>query len=215
MRILISFALLVLALHSINCYNIIDNININKYRYFYLTQDELQAKIATDSNTLNCPSINQYYQTTAYNGSLALNSTLSSHNYVSIKFDALFNNVAKVVVPGGAIKQGQINVNGNITTFQTNVNSQYCNPQPSKVDGKTTVTVVQAHSGDLNMVFNPTNIGGIARFGVSNIQVDAVQCGQNAELSLATLTCVCSQGFAEALTVQVSQGPIYYIKQCI
>ncbi|KAL4477583.1 hypothetical protein ABPG74_002733 [Tetrahymena malaccensis] len=214
MRLLISLALLVLALNSINCKKqIIDNININKYRSFYLTQDQLKAQIATDPNTLNCPTINQYYETMAYNGSLALNTTLSSHNYVSIKFDAVFTNVAKVM--GGVNKQAQIIVNGNITAFSANVNSNYCNPQAGKADGKTTFTLVQAHSGDLNMVFNPTNIGGIARLGISNIQVDAYQCGQNAELNSTTLTCVCSQGFAEALTVKLSQGPIYYIKQCI
>ncbi|EAR96630.1 hypothetical protein TTHERM_00490980 (macronuclear) [Tetrahymena thermophila SB210] len=213
MRILISFALLLLALNSINCYNIIDNININKYRYFYLTQDQLSAQISTDSNALYCPTINQYYETMAYNASLSLNSTLSSHNYISIKFDAVFTNVARVM--GGAIKQAQINVNGNITTFQALANFNFCNPQASKVDGKTTFTVVQAHSGDLSMVFNPTNLGGIARLGISNIQVDAFQCGQNAELNLTSLTCVCSQGFAEALTVKQSQGPIYYIRQCI
>ncbi|KAL4477581.1 hypothetical protein ABPG74_002731 [Tetrahymena malaccensis] len=215
---IIALTLLVLALNSINCYTIIDSININKYSYLYLTQDELQAQIETDSNTYNCTAIDQYFETMAYNASLIQNYTLQSHNYVHITFDVVFLNIEKIL--GGVTKYGQVDVNGNTSSFSTNVVSDNykCmarSASSTKVDGKTSVSLVLAHSGDLDLTFSSNNLGVVARLGISNIQVDAFLCGQNAELDSSSLTCVCKSGYTSTTSAHGSPGHIYYEKQCL
>ncbi|KAL4496575.1 hypothetical protein ABPG72_015936 [Tetrahymena utriculariae] len=215
---LIALTLLFLAFNSINCYTLIDNININKYSYLQLTQDELQAQVATDSNSYNCIAIDQCFETMAYNDSLIQNLTLQSHNFVHITFDVAFINIERIM--GGVTKYGQVDVNGNTSTFSTKVVSDNykCMPRgasSSKVDGKTSVTYVLAHSGDLNLTFSSNNLGVVARLGISNIQVDVYLCGQNAELNSTSLTCVCKSGFSETTSAHGSPGHIYYEKQCL
>ncbi|KAL4496574.1 hypothetical protein ABPG72_015935 [Tetrahymena utriculariae] len=215
---LIPFCLLVLAFKCINCYTVIDNINVNMYSYLYLTQNKLQAQVITYSNTYNCTAIDQYFETMAYNASLIQNYTLQSHNYVHMTFDAAFINIEKIW--GGVTKYGQVDVNGNTSTFSTKVVSDNykCMPREvssTKVDGKTSVSLILAPSGDLDLTFNSNNLGVVARLGISNIQIDAYLCGQNAELNSTSLTCVCKSGFSETTNAYGSPGHIYYEKQCL
>ncbi|EAR96627.1 hypothetical protein TTHERM_00490950 (macronuclear) [Tetrahymena thermophila SB210] len=215
---LIALTLLILALNSINCYTVVDNINVSKHSYFYLTQDELESQLDTDSNTYNCTAISQYFETMAYNASLIQNYTLQSHNYVHITFDVAFLNIEKIW--GGVTKYGQVDVNGNTNTFSTKVvNDNYQCMQraagSTKVDGKTSVSLVLSHSGDLDLTFSSNNLGVVARLGISNIQVDIYLCGQNAELNSSSLICTCKSGYTEKTTAHGSPGHVYYEKQCL
>ncbi|EAR96629.1 hypothetical protein TTHERM_00490970 (macronuclear) [Tetrahymena thermophila SB210] len=215
---LIALTLLILAFNSINCATTVDNINISKHSYFYLTQDELESQLETDSNTYNCPAISQYFETMAYNASLIQNYTLQSHNYVHITFDVVFLNIEQIL--GGVTKYGQVDVNGNINTFSTKVvNDNYqCMERAAgstKVDGKKSVSLVLSHSGNLNLTFSSSNLGTVARLGISNIQVDTYLCGQNAELNTISLICKCKSGYTIKLTPHGSRGNVYYEKQCL
>ncbi|EAR96628.1 hypothetical protein TTHERM_00490960 (macronuclear) [Tetrahymena thermophila SB210] len=214
---LIALTLLILAFNSINCYTVVDHININKHSYSYLTQDELHTQLATDSNTYNCTAINQYFETMAYNASLIQNYTLQTHNYVHITFDVAFINIEKIWL--GVVKNGQVDVNGNTSTFSTKVtNGNYqCMERAAgstKVDGKTSVSLVLSHSGDLDLTFSSNNLGTVARLGISNIQVDTYLCGQNAELNSTSLICTCKSGYTQKTTPEGGRGNVYYIKSC-
>ncbi|EAR96632.1 hypothetical protein TTHERM_00491000 (macronuclear) [Tetrahymena thermophila SB210] len=192
-------------------------ITVNKYSYLYLSQPYLKSQMASDSNIYNCTAINQYFDTFAYNASLVQNITLQSHNYLHISFDVAFINIKEIW--GGITKYGQVDVNGQTTTFSTNVQTDdyKCMPRTNKyyVDGKTNVSMILPHSGNLNLTFSTNNLGSNARLGISNIVVDGILCGNNAELDQSSLTCVCKQGFKETLTSHGNPGHIYYEKQCL
>ncbi|KAL4477585.1 hypothetical protein ABPG74_002735 [Tetrahymena malaccensis] len=212
---LITFALLILSLNCINCYTEVDMITINQSSYLYLSQAQLKSEMASDSNIYNCTAINEYFETFAYNSSLVQNFTLQSHNYLHISFDVAFLNIKEVL--GGIIKYGQVDVNGQTTQFSTIVtyDNYKCIPNnPYYVDGKTNISITLPHNGNLNLTFSTSDLGSQARLGISNIAVNSILCGKNAQLDSSTLTCVCQQGYKETLTAYGSPGHIYYEKQC-
>ncbi|KAL4496577.1 hypothetical protein ABPG72_015938 [Tetrahymena utriculariae] len=197
---LINFVQLILALNNINCYTEIDLITVNKYSYLYLSQPYLKSQLVSDSNICNCTTIKQYFDTYASNVTLVQNITLQSHNYLHISFDVAFINIKEIA--GGITKYGQVSVYGQTTTFS------------ATVDGKTNVSMILPHNGNLNLTFSANNLGSQARLGISNVVVEGILCGQNAELDQSSLTCVCKQGFKETITSHGNPGNIYYEKQC-
>ncbi|KAL4477584.1 hypothetical protein ABPG74_002734 [Tetrahymena malaccensis] len=172
--------------------------------------------MVSDSNICNCTAINQYFDTITYNTSLVQNITLQSHNYLHISFDAVFINIK--LVTSNITQYGQVDINGQINTFSAMVGDEYnCMPKTNvfQVDGKTNFSKVLPHSGNLNLTFSKNNLDIHARLGISNIVVDAILCGNNAEINNSTLSCICKQGFTETITSHGNPGHVYYEKQCL
>ncbi|KAL4477586.1 hypothetical protein ABPG74_002736 [Tetrahymena malaccensis] len=192
-------------------------ITVSKQSYLYLSQPYLKSEMASDSNIYECMGINEYFETFAYNSTLVQNITLQSHNYIHISFDVAFINFKSTLV--NSIQYGQVDINGQTTTFSTTLtqNNYQCIPKGNikNIDSKSQVSIILKHQGDLQLAFSAINFGSLARLGISNIVVDSILCGQNAQLDSDTLTCVCSKGSQETIGNSESNGIIYRKKFCL
>ncbi|KAL4512948.1 hypothetical protein ABPG72_017633 [Tetrahymena utriculariae] len=195
-----------------------ENDNDDKNQKTYFTQNQLKAQIGTDANTYNCTRINQYFETMLYNASSTQNFTLESHAYVQIKNDAIFNNI-QLISGQQVTKISQLEVNRNATTFQTQFsNNQYgCIKSYDKnfADGKTSVSLITPHTGDLTLKFYSNSLGSQARLGISNLQFNTYSCNKNTQFDTTSLKCVCKDGFIEAITYQGNKNNAYYEKVCV
>ncbi|EAS00414.1 transmembrane protein, putative (macronuclear) [Tetrahymena thermophila SB210] len=202
-KVYIAISFVVLAFSLVQC-TTIDRINLDKKTYSYLTQTSLQSQSSSNSNIYNCQAISEYFQTVGQNESLSLSYSVQTHNYLHVTFDYAFINIQQL--SGGAIKSGQVDISGTTYTFSTIVYSDnykcMTRTDNTKVDGKSQVSLVLAHSGNIDLKFYSNNIASFARYGVSNLTITATYCGTNAQLSSKTFTCVCKSGYQETSTQQ-------------